>query len=101
MTQVVQILTANGYQPGEVLDNTPLWLCRIYIQGLAYKDMHLRMEQRTQRLLVAQPWSKTELDLEDFGTFPWEQTNEPEPIDVEQMRAQDSTVIEDIKRTLG
>lgn len=102
MTQILQILTSNGYGLSEVLDDTPLWLCRILVQGLGYRDIHLRSEQRIQRLLIAQPWSRDELQLEDFGMFPWEDQEGEEiaPIDVEKMRAQDSAVIEDIRQTL-
>lgn len=102
MTQILQILTSNGYGLSEVLDDTPLWLCRILVQGLGYRDIHLRSEQRIQRLLIAQPWSRDELQLEDLGTFPWEEQEEQEiePIDVDKMKAQDSAVIEEIRQTL-
>ena len=64
--------------------------------------MHLRSEQRLQRLLIAQPWSKEDLSPEDMGVFEWEDTpdNEIPPVNIEEMRAQDSAVIADIRNTL-
>lgn len=68
------------------------------IDGLKYKDIHLREELRMGRLLSVSPWTHEELNLSDFGRFPWEEETEVyKEKTLEELRLEDEEIFKMIQ----